>query len=400
MSSRPTAKLALADGTVLTGRAFGAVDLTAPVAAEVVFNTAMSGYQEILTDPSYRGQIVTMTYPHVGNYGINAEDVESRQVQVSGFVVRELTQVPSNFRATMSLEEWLAQHGVLGIEGVDTRALTRRLRTSGAMNGALACSELDDATLIQKARAAPQMLGQNLARTVSPRTPSDWTGDLGSWQPIQGHVPPPDKPFRVVALDCGAKQNILRNFAQKNCQVHVVPHDTSAKQITALRPDGLFVSSGPGDPDPVVATINTLRDLHGEVPIFGICLGLQLLGLSLGAKRFKLKFGHRGANQPVQNLGSHKVEITSQNHGFAIDIDSLRAAGAEPTHINLNDQTLEGFRHPDLPVFAVQYHPEASPGPHDASYLFDCFTEMLVTGRSPTAEQMDRSQRRRNTVGG
>ena len=397
-TAAPIAKLALADGTVFTGRAFGYRDAPDPVAGEVVFNTAMTGYQEILTDPSYTRQIVTMTYPHIGNYGINPDDVESRAATVAGFVVRELARRHSNQRATESLDAWLAQQKVLGISDIDTRALTRKLRTDGAMNGVLSCRQLDDVKLVQLAQQVPSMEGLNLARVVSPTAASRWTDHLAGREPIQGHVPAPDKRFRIVALDCGAKQNILRHFASKNCDVTVMPHDASAADIRAARPDGLFVSSGPGDPDPVTPTIDTLKQFHGELPIFGICLGHQLLGLSLGAERFKLKFGHRGANQPVQNLGTKKVEITSQNHGFAIDIDSLRAVGAEPTHINLNDQTLEGFRHAEHPIFAVQYHPEASPGPHDASYLFDCFMDMLATGKSPTARQMDEAQRRRNDV--
>ena len=395
------AKLALQDGTIMVGRAFGYTKRDQPAAGEVVFNTSITGYQEILTDPSYTAQIVTMTYPLIGNYGVNPDDVESKNVQVAGFVVRELARLPSNYRATMRLEDWLEEQQVLGIEGIDTRALTRRLRIDGAMNGVLSCNEMDEMKLVKLARRVPSMEGHDLARVVSTRQSSNWVQDVGPWQPIQGQVAPPDKKYRVVALDCGAKQNILRNFVQKNCEVIVMPHDTPAQTIVREhKPDCLFVSSGPGDPDPVTQTIETLRDLHGKLPIFGICLGHQLLGLSLGAKRFKLKFGHRGANQPVQNLGTQKVEITSQNHGFAIDIDSLRDVGVEPTHINLNDQTLEGFRHPDLPIFAVQYHPEASPGPHDASYLFDCFIDMLETGQSPTAEQMDHAQRRRNAVDG
>ena len=393
------AKLALVDGTVFTGRAFGWIDQTEPVAGEVVFNTSLTGYQEVLTDPSYTGQIVTMTYPHIGNYGVNPEDFESKKVQVAGFVVRELAVRASNYRATRQLNDWLAEQKVLGIEGIDTRALVRKLRIDGAMNGVLSCSELDDAALVAAAGKVPSMVGQNLARVASPDHASQWTEPLGDWKPIQGEVPTRAKRFRVVALDCGAKQNILRHFAEQNCDVIVLPHDASADEVLSHAPDGLFVSSGPGDPDPVAETIATLKQLHGKVPIFGICLGLQLLGLSLGAERFKLKFGHRGANQPVQNLATRKVEITSQNHGFAIDLDSLRQVGAEPTHINLNDGTLEGFRHPQLPIFAVQYHPEASPGPHDSSYLFDCFIDMMTTGRPPTAEQMDTAQKRRNAVG-
>ncbi|QNN24213.1 glutamine-hydrolyzing carbamoyl-phosphate synthase small subunit [Planctomycetales bacterium ZRK34] len=394
------AKLALEDGTVFTGTGFGAVDLADPITGEVVFNTSMTGYQEILTDPSYNGQIVTMTCPHIGNYGVNPDDVESTKVQPAGFIVRELSAVASNYRSTQKLEDWLAEQGVLGIAGIDTRALTRKLRVDGAMRGALSTSELDDAKLVAIAQASPEMAGQNLAEIVSPRDTSNWSNNLGDWRPIQGQVAPSDKKFKVVAIDCGAKSNILRNLADTGNEVIVVPHNASPEQILEYEPDGLFVSNGPGDPSAVAATIATLRDLREKLPIFGICLGHQMLGLALGAKTFKLKFGHRGGNQPVQNLATRKVEITSQNHGFAVDAESLKSVGGAPTHINLNDQTLEGFRHASLPIFAVQYHPEASPGPHDASYLFDCFLDMMATGSSPSAEQMDAAQRRRNKVAG
>jgi carbamoyl-phosphate synthase small subunit len=392
------AKLALEDGTVFTGTAFGAVDLPAPTAGEVVFNTGMTGYQEILTDPSYSGQIVTMTYPHIGNYGVNLEDLESTKVQVAGFVVRELAHRESNYRSNKKLEQWLADQGVLGIAGIDTRALTRKLRIDGAMRGVISASELDDARLVEIARNSPSMNGANLAEVVSPECDRTWDETLGNWRPIQGDVAA-DKRRRVVAIDCGVKNNILRNLADRNCELVVVPHDASAKEILEHKPDGLFVSNGPGDPAAVTATIDTLRELRDKLPIFGICLGHQMLALALGATTYKLKFGHRGSNQPVQNLGTGKVEITSQNHGFAVDVASLEKVGGTPTHINLNDRTLEGFRHTELPIFAVQYHPEASPGPHDASYLFDCFVDMMDTGTSPTAEQMDNAQRRRNQVG-
>ncbi len=392
-------KLALADGTVFTGTAFGYVDAPEPIAGEVVFNTSMTGYQEILTDPSYAGQIVTMTYPQIGNYGVNNEDVESTRIHVRGFVVKELSGLASNYRSATRLEQWLDEQKVLGIAGLDTRALVRKLRISGSMNGVISSSERDEAKLVAMATAAPHMAGQNLAQHVSPTDACGWSQDLGDWRPIQGTVPKGGRKFKVVAIDCGAKSNILRHLTDRGCEVIVVPHRITAEEILAYEPDGLFVSNGPGDPEPVAETIAELRKLHGEVPTFGICLGHQLLALALGAETFKLKFGHRGANQPVQNLATKKVEITSQNHGFAVDIESLKAAGATPTHINLNDRTLEGFRHRDLPIFAVQYHPEASPGPHDASYLFDCFVQMMNTGRSPTAEQMDEAQQRRNAVG-
>ncbi|MBI1372407.1 MAG: glutamine-hydrolyzing carbamoyl-phosphate synthase small subunit [Phycisphaera sp.] len=396
----PVARLALEDGSVFTGYAFGAVDRTQPISGEVVFNTGMTGYQEVLTDPSYTGQIVTMTVPHIGNYGINiSEDMESTKVQVAGFVVKELANAPSNFRSQIRLEDWLAEQGVVGIAGIDTRALTRKLRIDGAMRGVLAAGDHDPAALVAAAKASPEMSGQNLACAVSATSNSSWSETLGGWQPIQGVVPDAGRRFNVVAIDCGAKSNILRNLADRGCDVTVVPWDAPAEAILELKPDGLFVSNGPGDPAAVDKTIAGLKKMHGELPIFGICLGHQMLGLSLGADTFKLKFGHRGCNQPVQNLATRKVEITSQNHGFAVEQKSLEKVGGEPTHINLNDRTLEGFRHKDLPIFAVQYHPEASPGPHDASYLFDCFVEMMLTGQSPTAEAMDTAQKRRNAVG-
>jgi len=399
-TSHAPARLALTDGSVFVGRAFG--DLTPRTTdGEVCFNTSLTGYQEILTDPSYAGQIVTMTYPLIGNYGVNEQDVESRKIFVRGFVVRELANVASNFRSTQKLEQWLAESGVTGITGIDTRALTRKLRTAGAMNGVLSTDEsLSDADVVELARQSPGLIGRNLVQDVTIDQPMTWDENLGKWLPIQGPVDRPTRGYRVVALDCGAKFNILRNLVASGCDVTVLPYDAAAAQIMELKPDGVFVSNGPGDPDPVTATIQTLRQLQGKVPIFGICLGLQLLGLAMGAERFKLKFGHRGGNQPVQNLHTRKVEITSQNHGFGIDFESLRAAGGEPTHMNLNDQTLEGFRHPDLPIFAVQYHPEASPGPHDARYLFDCFIDMMNTGKSPSGEQMDAAQRRRNSPTG
>ncbi|MDX1565862.1 MAG: glutamine-hydrolyzing carbamoyl-phosphate synthase small subunit [Phycisphaeraceae bacterium] len=397
-SQQPTAYLALEDGTLFHGRAFGATDRTEPVTGEVVFNTSMTGYQEILTDPSYRGQIVTMTYPHIGNYGINTEDIESRSIQAAGFVVRQVCAEPSNYRSQQTLDQYLRDEGVVGISGIDTRSLTRRIRIHGAMRGALGVNTSDPQQLVEAARQIPVMAGQNLARLVSATEPSNWQQTLESWPPIQGQVEKPDRRFKVVALDCGAKSNILRHLAERDCDVTVLPHDASAEQIRERKPDGLFISNGPGDPAPVTTTIETLRSIGGTVPTFGICLGHQLLGLSLGAETFKLRFGHRGGNQPVRNLATGKVEITSQNHGFAVEIDSLEKAGATPTHVNCNDQTCEGFRHADLPIFAVQYHPEASPGPHDASYLFDCFIEMMLSGQSPTAEQMDTAQRQRNRV--
>ena len=392
MASRKTCKLALADGLVFTGTAFGA-DGTAE--GEVVFNTGMTGYQEVLTDPSYCGQIVTMTYPLIGNYGVNAEDVESRDraVQVRGFAVKELSPVASSFRSEMPLEAYLARAGVCGIADVDTRALTRHIRTAGAMNGVMSSECLDDAELVGRARDAPAMLGMDLVRSVSPAECYDWPEGYCS-RFAQAHREHGGRVFDVVAVDCGAKMNILRNLVECGCRVHVVPAATSAEAILERKCEGVFVSNGPGDPDPVTYAIETLRGLIGQVPIFGICLGHQLLGLALGGRTYKLKFGHRGCNHPVRNEATGKVEITSQNHGFAVDEASVKAAGATITHVNLNDRTVEGFTVPDRAVFSVQYHPEASPGPHDATYLFDCFRDMMATGAAPTAEQMHAAQER------
>jgi carbamoyl-phosphate synthase small subunit len=389
---RRTCRLALEDGTVFSGRTFGFCTDGASSGGEVVFNTAMCGYQEALTDPSYSGQILTMTPTEVGNYGIADEDVESAAVAVKGFVVREAIDEPSNHRARAGLGEWLAKAGVIGLCGIDTRALVRILRTKGALRGVLFVGDAkSDADLVAMARALPSMAGQNLAGCASPTSGSTWSEGLGEWT-LRGQ-PRAGRTFRVVALDCGAKRNIYRNLAERGCDVEVVPHDLSAAEIRARRPDGLFVSNGPGDPAAVEQTIATLREIAGEVPTFGICLGHQLLALALGAKTWKLKFGHRGANQPVRNLLTGRVEITSQNHGFCVDEESLRAAGGEPTHVHLNDGTLAGFRHTTKPVFSVQYHPEASPGPHDSAYLFDCFVSMMESRRPVTAADMEAAQR-------
>ena len=340
-----------------------------------------------------------MTYPLIGNYGVTPEDLESRKVWVSGFVLRELANLASNYRQQQKLEQWLAEEGVTGIANIDTRALTRKLRITGAMRSVLSTDpDMTDAQLVEAALASEEMSGQNLAAKVSIDKPIQWDDNLGEWSPIQGTVTGPDKPFKVVAIDCGAKLNILRNLVDAGCDVTVVPFDTSADAILDHQPDGIFVSNGPGDPAAVTQTIGNLKELLGKKPIFGICLGHQLLSCAMGAKTYKLKFGHRGGNQPVQNIHTQKVEITSQNHGFAVDADSLAGVGGEPTHINLNDRTLEGFRHKSEPIFAVQYHPEASPGPHDARYLFDCFIDMMQSGSSPTGEQMDQAQRRRNEM--
>ncbi len=368
----PTAKLALEDGTVYTGRAFGAAGETF---GEVVFNTSMTGYQEVLTDPSYKGQIVAMTYPLIGNYGINEEDRESRGPRVEGFIVRELTRVPSNCRSSGDLDDYLAKHKIMGLEGIDTRALVRRLRVRGAMTGVLSTTELDDATLVHKARTCPSIVGRDLVREVIPKEPFVWSEGFVSRFASQ-ELSPGSKCRRVVAVDFGMKWNILRCLVQSGCEVTVMPGTASAQQILDGDPDGVFLSNGPGDPEPIRYAIDTIRKLVGKKPIFGICLGHQLLGLALGAETFKLKFGHRGANQPVLNQLTNRVEITTQNHGFAVSTETLPAE-LEPTHVNLNDGTLEGMRHRRHPVFSVQYHPEASAGPHDSTYLFEEFRRAM-----------------------
>jgi carbamoyl-phosphate synthase small subunit len=390
MSTQKTCRLALADGLVFTGKAFGAEGSSD---GEVVFNTGMTGYQEVLTDPSYAGQIVTMTYPLVGNTGINVEDIEShnRKVQVRGFVIRELTPIVSNFRSRQSLEEYFSAEGIMGIEGVDTRALTRHIRLSGAVGGVLSTDDVSDDQLVERAKAFGSMAGKDMVAGVTPTEAYDWADGYVS-EFAQGARAHGEKIFNVVAIDCGAKINILRNLVECGCKVRVVPAATSADEILAASPDGVFVSNGPGDPAAVTYTIETLKGLAGKVPIFGICLGHQMLSLALGATTYKLKFGHRGINQPVRNQATGKVEITSQNHGFAVDDESLKATGAQVTHVNLNDDTVEGFTHPDKAIFSVQYHPEASPGPHDATYLFDCFRDMMETGTAPTAQQMHAAQ--------
>lgn len=399
LTDRVVARLALADGSVFRGQAFGAVNRGIAQTAEVVFNTAMSGYQEALTDPSYTGQILVFTAPLIGNTGVNDDDVESVKVQVSGMVVRELAQRPSNFRSTNDLSAYLAKHNVLGISGIDTRALTKRLRITGSMSGIItdvATRDLSDEHLVDAARKAPSMAGQNLVPLVGCAGHSTWNETLGDWSPRAASRG--TRRSRVLALDCGAKRNILRNLADRGCDVLVVPHDISAADIQARvakrEVDGLFISNGPGDPAAVERTIATLRavinDQTHTIPTFGICLGHQLLSLAVGARTYKLKFGHRGLNQPVLNLLNGRVEITSQNHGFAVDPESLKSAtGGKgvPTHINLNDHTLAGFCLSDRPVFAVQHHPEAAPGPHDASYLFDAFVDMMID-RKPLTERM------------
>ncbi len=370
------AKLALANGTVFTGESFGASGETA---GEVVFNTSMIGYQEVLTDPSYCGQIVTMTYPHIGNYGINPEDVESLKPQVAGFVVREYSKFYSNFRATESLGNYLQRNNIVGIENIDTRKLTRIIREVGAMNAVISTADLDDNSLVKKAKEFPSMSGLDLARVVTAKVPYMFS-----------RSGKPGNRFKVVAYDYGIKTNILRKLHERGCEVTVVPAGYPAEDLLNLNPDGIFLSNGPGDPAAVTYAITNVRKLIGQTPIFGICLGHQILALSAGAKTFKMKFGHRGANHPVKNLLNGTVEVTSHNHGFAVDPDTLPQE-YEITHLDLNDNILEGFRHKDLPVFCVQYHPEASPGPHDSDYLFDGFTEMMESfdthGRSALKAQ-------------
>jgi carbamoyl-phosphate synthase small subunit len=391
-STRP-GRLALADGSVFHGVAFGAVGRGIVATAEVVFNTAISGYQESITDPSYTGQFLVATFPLIGIVGANHQDEESPKIQVSGLIVRELSRLHSNFRADESLPAYMARHGVLGLSDIDTRALTRKLRSAGVTQGALTDdASISDAQLVQRARDAAPMDNQNLVPFVGCSSSRAWGENLGTWT-----VPKPaqtsTRRYKVLALDCGAKANILRNLTDRGCDVTLAPHDISADQVLSMyrsgEIDGLFVSNGPGDPAAVQATIDTLRKVIGPatsdaIPTFGICLGHQLLALALGVPTYKMKFGHRGINHPILNTQTGRVEITSQNHGFAVDPDAIRAAGGEPTHIHLNDGTLAGFRMTDKPVFSVQYHPEASPGPHDAGYLFDQFVGAMarrVAGR-------------------
>ena len=374
---RRSAVLALEDGNVFVGKSFGRIGETS---GEVVFNTALCGYQEVLTDPSYRGQIVTMTYPHIGNYGINLEDVESSRPQVAGFVVREISTATSSWRASGELNGYLEGEGIVGISEIDTRRLTRVLRSRGACRGVISALDLDPGSLIAKARAAAAMIGADLAREVTCSSPYRYEGgekEEGPPSPEDGH------PFRVVAYDLGMKRNILRMLAIAGCSVTVVPATTPAEEALALDPEGIFLSNGPGDPEACDYAVLAARGLiQSGRPVFGICLGHQILGLACGGKTFKLKYGHRGGNHPVRNVATGQVEITAQNHGFAVDHDLFEDPRFILTHVNLNDGTVEGFRHRDLPVFSVQYHPEASPGPHDSHYLFREFMTRMAERRA------------------
>lgn len=388
-----TAMLALEDGRIFRGRAWGAAGERT---GESVFNTSMTGYQEILTDPSYAGQIVTMTYPLIGNYGINPEDIESRRPFVEGFVVREISEITSNWRATMSLDEYLKLYGIVGISDIDTRALVRHIREKGAMRACISTTDTDEQSLIAKAQAAPQMTGRNLVDEVTCGDAYEWSEEIAelsaaslphhaakeselelpvaALSPYQSsdnlQVAPDEPPFHVVAYDFGIKYYILRYLAALGCRVTVVPARTSADDVLALAPDGIFLSNGPGDPAALPSIVDEIRKLTSAAPMFGICLGHQILGHAFGGKTFKLKFGHRGGNHPIKNTRTGKIEIASHNHGFAVDPASLNETEIEFTHWNINDKTLAGLRHRRLPVFSVQYHPEAGPGPRDSTYLF------------------------------
>jgi carbamoyl-phosphate synthase small subunit len=376
-----SAILALEDGNVFEGRCFGA---PTERSGEVVFNTAITGYQEVFTDPSYSGQIVILTNPQIGNYGTSAEDNESARPYIEGLVVREFSAISSNWRSDSEANDFLARAGIPVIDDLDTRALVRHLRTRGVMRGVLSSIEKDHEKLVAKARSIPTMAGLDLASRVTTPSAYEWTHPVDACSPSENITKLRESKYHVIAYDHGIKHNILRRLVQSGCRVTVVPSLTTAEDVLALDPDGIFISNGPGDPEPLQQQVGNIRKLIGKKPIFGICLGQQLLGLAVGGKTYKLKFGHRGANHPVRNELTKRVEITSHNHGFTVDPDSLNANDTEITHVNLNDQTLEGFRLRNHPVFCVQYHPEAAPGPHDSHYLFDEFVKLMDSqgGRS------------------
>ncbi|MGH9558425.1 MAG: glutamine-hydrolyzing carbamoyl-phosphate synthase small subunit [Bryobacteraceae bacterium] len=368
------AVLALEDGTVFEGQSFGA---PAERSGEVVFNTAITGYQEVFTDPSYSGQIVVLTNPQIGNYGANQSDSEAARPYIEGLAVREFSPLASNWRADETAQQFLTGNGVPVIAGIDTRKLVRHLRSRGVMRGVISATCSDSKQLVERAKASPSMSGLDLANRVTTAQRYQWAHGVEPCSPSDLEGTTPEPRFHVVAYDFGIKRNILRRLVQTGCRLTVVPASTPAEDVLALAPDGIFLSNGPGDPEPLEFAAAQMRKLVGRVPVFGICLGHQILGLALGGKTYKLKFGHRGANHPVLNRITNKVEITSHNHGFAVDPDSLDARQIELTHVNLNDGTLEGFRHREYPVFCVQYHPEAAPGPHDSRYLFDDFVKLM-----------------------
>lgn len=366
--------LALADGKIFEGEAFGA---SGEVEGEIVFNTSMSGYQEVLTDPSYCGQMVVMTYPLIGNYGVNSEDFESERPFLKGFIIKELSGIPSNWRSEGTLDQFLKDYGVVGIQGIDTRALTRHIRTAGAQQAVLSTVESDPEVLVERAKKSIGLVGRDMVKEVTCKEPYIWEND----SPPPGEEVSGEKEYSVVAYDFGIKRNILRRLTEVGCRVRVIPASTTAEEALAFKPDGVFLSNGPGDPEGVPYAVENVQRLIGQVPLFGICLGHQILTLALGGGTFKLRFGHHGGNQPVMDLKTRKVEITAQNHGFAVDDKSI-ASDVEVTAINLNDNTIEGIRHKQLPLFSVQYHPEAAPGPHDSDYLFREFLEMMKGNES------------------